>query len=564
MSDLIDAEAMLDLFRKTPTVKDGEKAFNFKNGTVQFRDVGFSYDGEREIIKDFSFHAQPGQKVALVGETGGGKSTILRLLFRFYDVQKGSIMIDGCDIRDVTLSSLRENIGVVPQDPTLFHESIMENIRYARLDATDEEVMEACKAASIHDKILTFPKGYATKVGERGVVLSGGELQRVAIARVILKNPRIILLDEATSAVDTETETRITKALQLLTKGRTTFTVAHRLATVKNSDIVVVIKDGRIVEQGSPHELLNKKSEFAKLWLAQMEINPLPTDLEPADPAHAQLGEALQTSSSEENRRCSDSSASGAKSLRATAPDFVPRFQGGTSAGRDQVRSSRHFPTDSSVHTLIFRFHYLTLHTTYPCRKRSNADPKILQQVSNGHPEQDIPNSYESGNSKKKGNRNRRNQKNKGPATGSLPTSHAFPSVSRPTTSDSKNSSQSQTESKKRVNFNPRRSKNKSEPSGSGMKDSPNEDGPSDEPSQKQPRRLSAVGADAANQAASRQGHRQQWHQRRRKVAQSDTLTGEASGAWSSDTLHPSTNATSSDSANAADIAAAPVAAKDA
>ena len=148
-------------------MKDGKKPFNFKCGAVQFRRVGFSYDNQKEVIKDFNFHAQPGQKVALVGETGGGKSTILRLLFRFYDAQKGSVVIDDQDVRDVTLSSLRENVGVVPQDPSLFNESIMENVRYARLDATDQEVMEACKAASIHDKILTFSKGYSTRVGLR-------------------------------------------------------------------------------------------------------------------------------------------------------------------------------------------------------------------------------------------------------------------------------------------------------------------------------------------------------------------------------------------------------------
>lgn len=344
IQNLIDAEALLDLFQKKPTVKDGKESFNFKSGAVDFRGVGFSYDGEKEVIKDFNFRAEPGQKVALVGETGGGKSTILRLLFRFYDAQKGSIMIDDHDVRDVTLSSLREHIGVVPQDPSLFNESIMENVRYARLDATDEEVMEACRAASIHEKILTFSKGYSTRVGENGVVLSGGELQRVAIARVILKNPRIILLDEATSAVDTETERRITDALHLLTKDRTTFTVAHRLSTVKNADIILVIKDGTIAEQGSPRELIDKKGDFSKLWLEQMEINLPPIDVEPADPAQAKLGDVPQvpqTSSGEENRRSSDSSASGTKSLRATAPDFVPHSQRSTSASQGQVRTSK-------------------------------------------------------------------------------------------------------------------------------------------------------------------------------------------------------------------------------
>ena len=334
VQDLIDAEAILDLFQKKPTVKEGNAPFAFKQGAVHFRGVKFSYDGEKGIIKDFNFHAKPGQKVALVGQTGGGKSTILRLLFRFYDVQEGSIMVDDQDLRDVTLASLREHIGVVPQDPSLFNESIMENVRYARLDATDEDVMEACKAASIHEKILTFSKGYATKVGENGVVLSGGELQRVAIARVILKNPRIILLDEATSSVDTETETHITNALQLLSKDRTTFTVAHRLSTVKSSDVILVIKDGAIAEQGSPRELLDKKGEFSKLWLQQMEIK-----FEPVDVAQVKLSDVSETSSGEENRRSSESSGIGTKSLRATAPDFVPRSQRGISPSGAQVRT---------------------------------------------------------------------------------------------------------------------------------------------------------------------------------------------------------------------------------
>ena len=369
VQNLIDAEALLDLFQKKPTVKDGKELLKFQRGAVHFRGVGFSYDGQKEVIKNLDFHAQPGQKVALVGETGGGKSTILRLLFRFYDAQKGSIMIDGHDIRDVTLSSLRENIGVVPQDLSLFNESIMENIRYARLDATDEEVMEACKAASIHEQILTLSKGYCTRVGEGGVILSGGELQRVAIARVILKNPRIILLDEATSSVDTNTERRITDALSLVTKGRTTFTVAHRLSTVTSSDVILVIKDGMIAEQGSPRELLDRKGEFSTLWLKQMEIHITPTDVEPANPTQVKLGDVPQNPSGEENRRSSDSSASGTKSLRATAPAFVPLFQRGTAASKGQVCTSRQL-----WHS---RFHPLNLSRNSRSRtRRSNADEK--------------------------------------------------------------------------------------------------------------------------------------------------------------------------------------------
>ncbi|CAD6570642.1 MAG: hypothetical protein ASARMPREDX12_003784 [Alectoria sarmentosa] len=501
---LTDAESLLDLFLKKPSVKDGQELFKFKHGTISFHDVGFSYDGQKEVIKDFNFHAGPGQKIGLVGETGGGKSTILRLLFRFYDARKGSIMIDGQDIRDVTLSSLREHIGVVPQDPALFNASIMENVRYARLEATDEEVVEACKTASIHEKILNFTNGYSTKVGENGVKLSGGELQRVAIARVMLQNPGIILLDEATSSVDTETEGNIRNALEILTKGRTTFTVAHRLSTVASSDTILVIKDGIIVEQGTPRELLKSKGKFHDLWHKQFDTDLLLTDFDPIAAPQSKLSDVPETSSGEENRRSSESSASGNKSLRATAPDFVPGFQRGVSASRDQT--------------------------------------------SDDHGNEAHQPSHESNSVKKNGAK--RNQKNKGSATGSEPTCDAVLSDSWPTTSDSKNLGQIQPENKKkRGNFNPRRG-NKSEPSGPTVKSSHNDE-PSDEPPRNQPRRLSAAGTDAANQASSGQGHRRQWYQRRRKAAHSEIPSGEASGAWSSDTLRPSTNETSSDSANA-------------
>ena len=225
--------------------------------------------------------------MALVGETGGGKSTILKLLLRFYDVTHGSISIDGQDIRTVTLASLRESIGVVPQDPSLFNDTVMKNVRYSRLEATDEEVMAACKAAAVHDKIMTFTNGYATKVGENGVKLSGGELQRVAIARAILKDPKIMLLDEATSSVDTETEVHIQQALERLTEGRTTFIVAHRLSTVMNADLMLVIKDGAIVEQGSPKELLKAKGKYYDLWSKQNGIVPEPADPEVEDSQHS-------------------------------------------------------------------------------------------------------------------------------------------------------------------------------------------------------------------------------------------------------------------------------------
>ena len=279
-SSLIDAEQLLEVFQRTPKVKDGQAILRLKEGAVSFKEVRFSYDGKKEVIKDISFDAQPGQKIALVGETGGGKSTILKLLLRFYDVSHGSISIDGQATWTVTLASLRDSIGVVPQDPSMFNDTIMANVRYARLEATDEEVMAACQAAAVHDKITTFTNGYASKVGERGVKLSGGELQRIAIARAILKDPKIMLLDEATSSVDTETEGQIQQALERLTKGRTTFIVAHRLSTVMNADLMLVIKDGEIVERGSPKELLKAKGKYYSLWSRQNGIVPTYDDAE--------------------------------------------------------------------------------------------------------------------------------------------------------------------------------------------------------------------------------------------------------------------------------------------
>lgn len=269
---MIDAEALLRIFRQDPTVGDGPNEFILKRASVRFENVQFKYEGKSETIDDLSFNVKPGQKIALVGQTGAGKSTILKLLFRFYDVAAGRILIDGQDIRDCTLQSVRQNIGVVPQDPTLFNTTVMENLRYARLDATDEEVYEACKAAAFHEKVLTFKKGYKTKVGERGVKLSGGELQRLAIARAILKDPAIMLLDEATSSVDSETEALIQEGLKRLCHNRTTFTIAHRLSTVMDADIILVIKDGKILEQGSPAELMQSKGKYYTMWTKQMGI----------------------------------------------------------------------------------------------------------------------------------------------------------------------------------------------------------------------------------------------------------------------------------------------------
>ncbi|KAK2055598.1 ABC transporter [Colletotrichum caudatum] len=274
MRNLVNAERLLDLLQTNSAVAEKENATVLRDskGHVAFEDVAFSYDPRRPTISDLNISAVPGQTIALVGETGAGKSTMMKLLLRFYDVTAGRITIDGHDLRDITLSSLREMLGVVPQDPLLFNASVMENLRYARPLATDEEVFDACRAAAIHDKILTFPDGYASNVGEQGVKLSGGEVQRLAIARVFLKNPPILVLDEATSAVDTKTEASIQHALEALKSGRTTFIIAHRLSTIVNANRILVIHEGRVAESGTHNELLTKGGIYDDLWRRQIGV----------------------------------------------------------------------------------------------------------------------------------------------------------------------------------------------------------------------------------------------------------------------------------------------------
>lgn len=271
-STLVNAERLLQLLYTEPSVTDAEssKELVVNAGEVRFKDVSFAYDTRKPLIKKLDLIAEAGKTVAIVGETGGGKSTILNLLLRLYDVCEGSITIDGQDVRNVELSSLRKAIGIVPQSPVLFNRSILENVRYGRLDATDEEIIDACKATAIHKKIMEFPDDYETKVGEGGVRLSGGELQRLAIARVLLKNPKIVILDEATSAVDTLTEAQIQKAFQRLSSGRTVFVIAHRLSTITRADKILVVCNGEIVESGTHDELLAKGREYNKLWRQQI------------------------------------------------------------------------------------------------------------------------------------------------------------------------------------------------------------------------------------------------------------------------------------------------------
>ncbi|RYN15870.1 Heavy metal tolerance protein [Alternaria tenuissima] len=266
---LVDAERLLQLLNTKPTVidQDGARDIAISAGEVVFRDVEFHYDKRTPIYKSLNLKAGGGQTIAFVGETGGGKSTMLKLLFRLYDVTRGSIMIDGQDLRSVTQASLRDAIGLVPQDPVLFNHTIRHNIRYAKLDASDSEIEDACRAAAIHDDIVGFPDGYKSKVGERGVRLSGGQLQRIAIARVLLKNPKIVMLDEATSAIDSSTEALVQQAFCQLSQGRTTFVIAHRLSTTVNADQILVVDKGEIIERGTHQELLeNQGGKYAGLW----------------------------------------------------------------------------------------------------------------------------------------------------------------------------------------------------------------------------------------------------------------------------------------------------------
>lgn len=245
---------------------------NIVHGKVEFENVCFSYDEEHEALKDFTLTVEPGEVVALVGPSGAGKSTIANLVPRFYDVTSGALKIDDTDVRDVTFSSLRSQIGLVPQETMLFNTSIMNNILYGRLDATEEEVVAAAKAANAHEFIKDLPDGYATVVGDRGSALSGGQRQRIAIARAILKDPHILILDEATSALDTESEKIVQSALETLMKGRTSLVIAHRLSTVRNADKIVVINHGSIVESGTHKELLARDGLYASLYAVQ--FNP--------------------------------------------------------------------------------------------------------------------------------------------------------------------------------------------------------------------------------------------------------------------------------------------------
>ncbi|KAH6621995.1 P-loop containing nucleoside triphosphate hydrolase protein [Boeremia exigua] len=268
VSDFVDAERLLLLLKTKPSIVEATNAYPLavRDGEVHFENVSLQYEEGRYALHDVSFTVSSGQTVALVGETGAGKSSILKLLLRLHDITAGSIRISKQDIRDVTLSSIRDSVSVVPQTPMFFNTSIMENVRYARSTATDEDVHKACRAAAMHDTIIRYPDGYDTQVGERGVKLSGGEAQRLAIARALLKDAPIVLLDEATSAVDTVTEGKIKGALERLRQGRIVIVIAHRLSTIVDADQILVLHNGRIEERGDHAQLCEKKGRYWKLW----------------------------------------------------------------------------------------------------------------------------------------------------------------------------------------------------------------------------------------------------------------------------------------------------------
>ena len=323
-TSMVNAERMLELFREQPTVMDSPKAEELPScqGEIRFKNVKFAYDPRRPALKGLDFVCEPGTTTALVGESGGGKSTVFRLLFRFYKIGSGSIEVDGNNVEDITTDSLRRHIGVVPQDTVLFNESLMYNLKYANQEATDEDVYEACRAASIHEQILKFPDGYKTLVGERGLKLSGGEKQRVAIARTILKDPRIILLDEATAALDSETEQHIQNALVRLSEGRTSLVIAHRLSTIISADQILVLHQGKVAERGTHEELLELNGRYATMWNRQIRAQQAAAEARQANKVAKKLRREAQGQEGDSSATQSEDEGRGNSKRGRTAPEL--------------------------------------------------------------------------------------------------------------------------------------------------------------------------------------------------------------------------------------------------
>jgi ABC-type transport system involved in Fe-S cluster assembly fused permease/ATPase subunit len=290
---MISGERLLELFKIQPSVVDAPHAVPLEDfrGHIRWNNVSFAYDPRKPALRNISFECAPGTTTAFVGESGGGKSTLFRHMFRYYDCDEGSIELDGRNVKDLTIASVRRHIGVVPQDTTLFNETLMYNLKYANPDATDEDVYDACRAASIHDRIMSFPDQYSTQVGERGLRLSGGEKQRVAIARTILKDPRIIMLDEATSALDSHTEQEIQDNVWNIGQGRTLLIIAHRLSTITHADQIIVLNAGMVIERGSHDELLAARGRYASMWEKQIRAERA---LDAAREAHFKAARAMR------------------------------------------------------------------------------------------------------------------------------------------------------------------------------------------------------------------------------------------------------------------------------
>jgi ATP-binding cassette subfamily B protein len=280
---VIDLEKVFGLMSMKPEVADADDARELSGatGAIEFRDVSFSHDGRVIGIENISFDLPSGKQLAIVGPSGAGKSTLLKLIFRFYDVNEGAVLFDGQDVRDLTQESLRQHLGIVPQDVVLFNDTIRQNILYGRPEATQSELEHAAQSAQLLEFIEALPDGWDTRVGERGLKLSGGEKQRVGLARVILKNPEVLLLDEATSALDSQTETLVQRAIHEASKGRTTVTVAHRLSTIMHADQIIVLSDGKVAERGDHESLLSENGLYADMWAKQVSRREL-TEAEPA------------------------------------------------------------------------------------------------------------------------------------------------------------------------------------------------------------------------------------------------------------------------------------------